>query len=188
MAELKDILSSNKKILLHACCGVCAAYPISLLQNSGYEVVVYFYNPNIYPQTEYEKRLEGVIKLCNHFGCELITGDYESEVYYSYIKGLEQEPEKGARCDKCFQLRLDKSAQKAQELGIKIFTTSMVISPYKNYEKLTTFGEIIASQYDLLYMGINFRKKDGFLKTNVIANSLKIYRQNYCGCEFAMHH
>ena len=64
----------------------------------------------------------------------------------------------------------------------------MVISPYKNYEKLTTFGEIIASQYDLLYMGINFRKKDGFLKTNVIANSLNIYRQNYCGCEFTMHH
>ena len=104
MAELKDILSSNKKILLHACCGVCAAYPISLLQNSGYEVVVYFYNPNIYPQAEYEKRLEGVVKLCNHFGCELITGDYESEVYYSYIKGLEQEPEKGVfrRNFQCF--------------------------------------------------------------------------------------
>lgn len=186
MAELKNTDSSDKKILLHACCAICSAYPISLLQSLGYEITVYFYNPNIYPQEEYEKRLEAEIQLCKHFGCEIVVGDYEPEIYYEYIKGLEHEPEKGARCDKCFELRLHKAAQKAYELGIKEFTTSMVVSPHKNYEKLTTLGEIIAAQYDLSYLKINFRKNDGFLKTNIISKSLNLYRQNYCGCRFAM--
>lgn len=186
MVELKNTESSNKKFLLHACCAICSAYPISLLKEMGYEIVVYFYNPNIYPKEEYEKRLEAEVRLCEHFGCELVVGDYDPEVYYEYVKGLEQEPEKGARCDKCFELRLHKAAQKAYELGIKEFTTSMVISPHKNYEKLTTLGEIIAAQYDLAYFGFNFRKNDGFLKTNVISKSLNLYRQNYCGCRFAM--
>lgn len=186
MAELKNTDSSNKKILLHSCCAICSAYPISLLRGLGYEITVYFYNPNIYPQEEYKKRLEAVVQLCKHFCCELIIGEYEPEVYYEYVKGLEQEPEKGARCDKCFELRLHKSAQKAHELGIKKFTTSMVISPHKNYEKLTTLGEIIGAQYDISYSALNFRKNDGFLKTNIISKSLNLYRQNYCGCRFAM--
>lgn len=176
---------SDKKILLHACCGICSAYPISLLQDMGYRVVVYYYNPNIYPKEEYLKRLEAEKVLCSHFDCELIIGDYEPELYYSYVKGFENEPEKGLRCNKCFELRFKKSAQKAVELGIDEFTTSMVISPHKNYEKLTGIGRQIASEYGLKYLDTNFRKHDGFLKTNKIANSLKLYRQKYCGCKFA---
>ncbi|MBR1425448.1 epoxyqueuosine reductase QueH [bacterium] len=183
MAENKTC--SNKKILLHACCGICSGYPVSLLKDSGYSVVVYFYNPNIYPQTEYQKRLEAEKTLCRSFDCELIIGDYEPEVYYQEIKGLENEPEKGKRCDKCFALRLRKTAQLAKALGIKEFTTSMVISPHKNYKKLTAIGEKIANEYDLEYLSTNFRKQDGFLKTNQIARELNLYRQNYCGCKFA---
>lgn len=177
---------SKKKILLHACCGICSSYPISFLQDMGYCVVVYFYNPNIYPIEEYQKRLEAEKTLCTHFGCELIEGNYEPEVYYKVVEGLEDEPEKGLRCDKCFELRLSSAANKAKELGINEFTTSMVISPHKNYEKLTAIGEKIAGKYGLIYLSTNFRKNDGFLKTNQISKSLNLYRQNYCGCKFAI--
>ena len=177
---------SNKKILLHTCCGICSAYPISLLQDMGYSVVAYFYNPNIFPLEEYQKRLEAEKTLCNHFGCELIVGEYEPELYYNVVKGLENEPEKGKRCDKCFELRLRGAAKRSKKHGIKEFTTSMVISPHKNYEKLTAIGEKIAQEEDLIYLSTNFRKQDGFLKTNKISKELNLYRQNYCGCKFAM--
>lgn len=186
MAENQNINSSNNKILLHACCGICSGYPISYLKDMGYSIVVYFYNPNIYPYEEYNKRLEAERMLCRHFECELIEGAYEPEKYFEHVKGYEQEPEKGARCDKCFELRLTAAAQKAKELGIQIFTTSMVISPHKNYEKLTSIGEKIAQEYDLKYLSTNFRKQDGFLKTNNISKALNLYRQNYCGCKFAI--
>jgi hypothetical protein len=152
----------------------------------GYSVSVYFYNPNIYPQEEYLKRLEAEEILCKHFDCELIVGEYEPDVYYDFVKGLENEPEKGKRCDKCFELRLDKTAQMAKELNIETFTTSIVISPHKNYEKLTKIGEEIAKKYNLNYFAQNFKKQDGFLKTNQISKSLNLYRQNYCGCKYAI--
>lgn len=176
---------SNKKILLHACCAICSGYPISLLKDMGYSVVVYFYNPNIFPEEEYYKRLEAQKVLCAHMNCELIIGDYEPEVYYDFVKGFENEPEKGLRCDKCFALRLEKAAELAKILKINEFTTSMVISPHKNYEKLTLLGVEIAQKYGLEYCSINFRKQDGFLKTNQISKALNLYRQNYCGCKFA---
>lgn len=152
----------------------------------GYQVVAYFYNPNIFPQEEYQKRLEAEKTLCNALDCELIVGDYRPDVYYDYVKGFENEPEKGARCDKCFELRLENAAKLAKKLGINEFTTSMVISPHKNYEKLTAIGEQIASKYELTYISTNFRKNDGFLKTNKISKELNLYRQNYCGCKFAI--
>jgi hypothetical protein len=186
MAENQKLYSINKKILLHACCGICSGYPISLLQDMGYSVIVYFYNPNIYPESEYFKRLEAQKTLCEHFGCEFIEGKYEPQVYYDYVKGYENEPEKGARCDKCFTLRLEETAKLAKKLNIETFTTSMVISPHKNYEKLTAIGNAVAKVYELEYFSLNFRKNDGFLKTNQISKSLNLYRQNYCGCKFAL--
>jgi hypothetical protein len=146
---------------------------------------VYYYNPNIYPEEEYQKRLEAEKILCKYFDCKLIIGNYEPEIYYEYVKGLENEPEKGKRCDKCFELRLEAAAKLAKKLNIDEFTTSMVISPHKDYEKLTQIGEIIAKKYNLKYLSTNFRKNDGFLKTNEISKSLNLYRQNYCGCKFA---
>ncbi len=176
----------NSKILLHACCGICSAYPVSFLKDAGYEVVVYFYNPNIYPDVEYQKRLEAEKILCENSGVELLVEEYNQEEFFDYVKGFETEPEKGLRCDKCFELRLTKTANKAKELGIENFTTSIVISPYKNFQKLSTIGEEIASKTGINFLAIDFKKKDGFLKTNKIANSLSLYRQNYCGCKFSM--
>ena len=176
----------QNKILLHACCAICSGYPITLLKEMGYEVIVYYYNPNIYPESEYQKRLEAQRTLCSHLGVELIEGEYNPEEFYIAAKGFENEPEKGARCDKCFALRLSKTAELAKNLGIQEFTTSIVISPHKNYQKLTEIGEKIAKKENLIYKAIDFKKRDGFLKSNKLAKELNLYRQHYCGCKFAM--
>ena len=176
----------DSKILLHACCGICSSYPVSFLKDAGYDVVVHFYNPNIYPSDEYQKRLEAERILCAHFNVELIEDEYNQDEFFEYVKGFENEPEKGLRCDKCFELRLVRAAKKAKELGIKNFTTSIVISPHKNFQKLSLIGETIAGENGLNFLSIDFKKKDGFLKTNKIANSLSLYRQNYCGCKFSI--
>ena len=153
----------------------------------GYSVVAYFYNPNIFPLEEYQKRLEAEKTLCNHFGCELIVGEYEPELYYNVVKGLENEPEKGKRCDKCFELRLRGAAKRSKKLGIKEGDTVKILEwEFEWYEKLTAIGEKIAQEEDLIYLSTNFRKQDGFLKTNKISKELNLYRQNYCGCKFAM--
>ncbi len=176
----------GKKIVIHACCAICSGYPISYLQDMGYQVCVYFYNPNIYPDAEYQRRLEAQKTLCRHLNCELIEGEYNPEKYYDFVKGFENEPEKGLRCDKCFELRLRKTAEFAKSIGIDKFTTSIVISPHKNFAKLSAIGEQIAQETGIEYLAIDFKKKDGFLKTNKISKELNLYRQNYCGCKFAL--
>lgn len=152
----------------------------------GYQVFVYFYNPNIFPQEEYYKRLDAEKTLCSYSNVKLIEGDYNPQEFYSAAKGYENEPEKGKRCDKCFELRLRKTAEFAKEMGINKFTTSIVISPHKNFSRLSEIGENIAQEYGLEYIAIDFKKKDGFLKTNRISKDLNLYRQNYCGCEFSV--
>ena len=175
----------NKTVILHACCAICSAYPIELLKSMGYGVFVHFYNPNIYPETEYLKRLGAERQLCRYFGVQLIEGEYNEQDFLDYVKGYETCPEKGERCPLCFELRLRKTAQLAQQMGIKYFTTSIVISPHKNFTLLSSIGKKIAEKHDLNYLDIDFKKKDGFLKTNKIANGLNLYRQNYCGCRFS---
>ena len=151
----------------------------------GYEVIVYFYNPNLDTQEEFDKRLGAQKIICESFNVELLVENYNHEDYLNYIKGLENEPERGRRCNKCIELRLMKSAQKAKSMGIDLFTTSLVISPHKNFQKISEIGNNIANSTGINYLVQNFRKQDGFLKTNKISRDLNIYRQNYCGCEFA---
>lgn len=177
--------NNNKKILLHACCAICSGHPIEHLRESGYEPTVYFCNPNIQPEEEYFKRLEAQKKLCEEFDCELIIEDYKPGLFENVIFGLEKEPEGGKRCKKCFELRLNQTAKKVKEMGFEEFTTSIVISPHKNYEIISEIGKKIAEKYDINYLDINFKKQDGFLKTNNIAKELDLYRQNYCGCLFS---
>ncbi len=193
----------NNKILLHACCGICSGYPISLLKEMGYEPVVYFCNPNLDTEEEFNKRLEAEKIVCMYHWVDLITEKYDHQEYLNFIKGLEGEPERGKRCDKCIELRLRKAAKKAIELGIKKFTTSLVISPHKNFQKISELGTKITDSIENLhkkdlprdnlpqdnlpleYLPLDFKKKDGFLKTNNLSKELGLYRQNYCGCEFA---
>ncbi len=178
--------NQENKILIHACCGICSGYPISLLKEMGYSPVVYFCNPNIDTEDEFNKRLEAQKIVCMYHWVDLVVDDYNHEEYLQKIKGLEKAPERGARCVECIRLRLQKTAQKARELGIKQFTTSLPISPHKNFEMISELGNELAG--DLEFVAIDFKKKDGFLKTNKLSKELGIYRQNYCGCEFAKGH
>lgn len=172
---------NEDKILLHACCAICSGYPISLLKEMGYNPIVYFCNPNLDTIEEFERRLEAQKRICDFYKVRLIVEKYNPQEYLDFVAGLEKEPERGKRCDKCIELRLIKTAEKAKELGIKEFTTSLVISPHKNYERISALGKSISADY----LAIPFRKNDGFLKTNNLSKELGLYRQNYCGCIFA---
>lgn len=179
---MQEHSKENKKVLIHSCCAICSGHPIKLLKELGYEPIAYFFNPNIQPENEYQKRLESQKKLCDELGCELIIEKYTPESFEKISIGLENEPEKGKRCTKCFELRLIQTAQKAVELGINLFTTSIVISPHKDFKLISNIGKTISEIYDINYLDIDFKKQDGFLKSNKLTKELGLYRQDYCGC------
>mgnify|MGYP003571282900 CR=1 FL=1 len=173
----------ENKILLHACCGICSGYPIKLLKDMGYSPIVYFCNPNLDTYEEFERRLNAQKIICMYHWVDLIVEKYNHDVFLEYVKGLEQEPERGIRCDRCIELRLKETVKKALQMGIDKYTTSLVISPHKNFQKISQIGKNIST--DVEFIAIDFKKKDGYLKTNTLSKDLGIYRQNYCGCEFA---
>lgn len=174
-----------KKIILHACCAPCASYPINKLKKDGFEPVVFFYNPNIFPSCEYEIRRVELKKYCQKIGIEYFEGIYEIKKFYEAIKGFESEPEKGRRCSICFNLRLDKTAKFALSQGIKHFTTTLSVSPHKNSTQIFQEGQMIAQKYGIGFLEYNFKKQDGFKISRQIAKENNMYAQNYCGCEFS---
>ena len=174
-----------EKILLHACCAVCMAYPIEVLKEN-YEPVVFFCNPNIYPEEEYLRRRDELIKYCEEKGFEYIIDNYEPEKWYAFVQGYEKESEKGLRCNKCFEYRLNKTAQKAKVLGINFFTTTLSVSPHKVSKNIFEQGKNAAIAYGVEFVEKDFKKQNGFLKTMEIAKKNNFYRQQYCGCEFSI--
>ncbi len=178
---------NSKKILLHTCCAPCFAYPSIMLRDEGYEVISYFYNPNISEFGEYEKRREELKKYCEKEGFEVIFEPWQNEDFIAQTKGLEQEPEKGARCTKCFELRLTQTAKKAHSLGILNFSTTLTVSPHKISKQIFKEGERVQLLFEnkVIFMPFDFKKKDGFKKSNEIAKRENMYRQNYCGCVFS---
>ncbi len=129
--DKKDLKEEDRKILVHCCCAVCFGYPSQYLKMLGYIPTAYFFNPNIYPESEQKRRYEELEKYCSKYDFELIYETGAAEIFYEAVKGFENEPEKGLRCNKCFELRLTKTAQKAKELGFKQFTTTLSVSPHK---------------------------------------------------------
>lgn len=176
----------SKKILLHTCCAICSGYPVQFLKDVGWEPVAYFFNPNIYPESEYIKRLEAQKKLCESLDCELIIENYDPKMFEIVSFGLEDEPERGKRCEKCFNLRLSQTAKKAKELDIRSFTTSIVISPHKNFKLISEIGNAVSQSYNTNYLAFDFKKQSGGLKSNEIAKQLGLYRQDYCGCSYSI--
>ncbi len=181
------MIRTNHPILLHACCGVCAIYVSRLLKETFKEVILYFYNPNIYPLREYEKRFEAVKKVSKINQLRLISEKYKPEIWFRYIKGLEDEPEGGFRCQHCFKLRLEKTAQYAQKKNIEFFTTTLSVSPYKQADVINRIGQELSLKYNLKFFSANFKKNDGFKKTMELAKRYDLYRQKYCGCIFSLY-
>ena len=177
---------SSPKVLVHACCAVCLGYPYEMLSVNGYDISVLFYNPNIFPKEEYERRKREVIRFCADKETELKIIEDDAKVFYDLVKGYENEPERGMRCEQCFELRLDKAAWQAKQIGAEYFTTTLSVSPHKSFQQIKGVAERVGQKYGVKFLEIDFKKRGGFMKTNEIAAKYDFYRQKYCGCEFSI--
>ena len=192
--ELEKVIAKNQaenkvpKLLLHACCAPCSSYCLEYL-SQYFEIAVLYFNPNISVKEEYEyrlseeKRLISLMELKNPV--KIIDGEYEPKDFFSAVKGLENEPEGGKRCEKCFRLRLEETAKKTKELGFDYFTTTLTISPLKNAQLLNELGEECGKKYDVSWLCSDFKKKEGYKRSITLSQQYNLYRQNYCGCIYS---
>jgi epoxyqueuosine reductase len=171
-----------KRVLLHICCGICSSWAIEKLKIDGFQVCGFFYNPNIQPEEEYFKRLAAAKKVAGFHGIELLSGKYDPDKWQDAVKGRENEPEGGKRCPVCFRFRLEETLRQARELGIARFTTTLTISPHKDFEVIKNIGASLSPEGFLAY---NFKKEDGFKRSNKFSREHELYRQDYCGCLYS---
>ncbi len=176
--------SDRRRILLLACCAPDATVAIERLRPE-WEVVVYFYNPNIHPPEEYRLRAEEMRRVADAMQVELVLGPYEDAVWFQAVRGLEQEPEKGRRCLACFRMRLEATAKEALQRGIATFATTLTVSPHKDSRLICSLGHEVAATCGLAFLPANFKKQDGFKRSIELSRTLGLYRQNYCGCVFS---
>ena len=185
-------MKQKQKILLHSCCAPCSTAVIERLKDD-YEIVIFYYNPNIYPEEEYIKRKNEEIKYIAHLNetdrenfIDMLDCDYDSEKFYEATRGYENEREGGARCAICFKLRLEETAKKAKEKGFDLFGTTLTVSPHKNAELINSIGLGIEKELNINFLVSNFKKQNGYKRSVELSKENNIYRQAYCGCEFAL--
>ena len=175
-------------LLLHSCCGPCSSYVLEYL-SQFFRITLFYYNPNIYPQEEYFRRLAEQRDLLEQLPLKhpvsLVEGDYDTEHFYAVAKGLEKEPEGGERCFACYELRLRQAAALAKEGGFDYFTTTLSISPYKNAQKLHEIGERLGQEYGVRPLPSDFKKQGGYQRSIALSREYELYRQDYCGCVFS---
>ncbi len=187
---VSDIVSKGKtpSLLLHACCAPCSSYCVEYL-SEYFDITVFFYNPNIDSLQEYERRVSEEERFLSNFPAKrpvrLVSERYEPKEFYEAAKGLEDEPEGGKRCEKCFRLRLSKAAAYAKENGFDYFTTTLSISPLKNASLLNSIGDELSKEYGVPYLFSEFKKRGGFQRSTELSKEYGLYRQNYCGCVFS---
>lgn len=192
--ELEKIIKQNisedivPSLLIHSCCAPCSSYCLEYLSNYFYITVLY-YNPNIFPEEEYQYRIAEQDRLIHamnfKYPVKLISTDYTPEAFYLVSKGLERVPEGGERCFKCYRLRLEYAAKEAKNRNFDYFTTTLSISPLKNAAKLNEIGLELQEQYGVKYLVSDFKKKNGYKRSVELSSEYGLYRQNYCGCIFS---
>lgn len=190
--EMLKVLEENKgkSILLHSCCGPCSSYVIKELA-SYLNVTILYYNPNIEPLEEYEKRKNEQIRLIksyNEEGIDVKILDYDQNdtpIFLETVKGLEEEREGGARCPKCFYLRLNKTAEEAIKNNFDFFGTTLTVSPHKNAEQINKIGLHIEKEKNIKFLVSDFKKREGYKKSIEYSKEFDLYRQDYCGCRFS---
>lgn len=171
-------------MLMHSCCGPCSTVCIERMKDK-YDLSVFYYNPNIEPVEEYEKRKEHQKKVCDHFGIPYVDFDYDNGAWRKFVEGLENEKEGGARCTKCFYYRLKKTAEFAKENRFDIFTTTLTVSPYKNSIVINNVGAMLEEETGVKFLQESFKKMDGYKRSIELSKQLGLYRQHYCGCLYA---
>lgn len=175
-------------VLLHSCCAPCSSYCIEYL-SQYFRMTVFYYNPNIYPDSEYYHRVKEQQEFINRFPAKypvgFIEGDFDTQEFYKAAKGLEQEPERGARCTECFKLRLGRTAEVASEKRFDYFTSTLTISPMKDAALLNQIGSEMGEVHGVKWLPSDFKKKNGYLRSCELSREYGIYRQDYCGCVFS---
>ena len=176
------------RLLLHSCCAPCSSYVLKYLAEY-FSITVLYYNPNISPGEEYTKRVEEQRRLIEEMPVKnsitLIACDYEPQEFYDAVRGLEKEPEGGARCFVCYELRMREAAMYAAKYGFDYFTTTLSISPLKNAEKINEIGEKLSAEYGVKHLPSDFKKREGYKQSVELSAQYNLYRQNYCGCIFS---
>ena len=189
--KLAEIEQSGRvpRLLLHSCCGPCSSYVLDYLARF-FDITVDYYNPNLYPAEEFEHRFAEQARLLDEMPLPrpvtLRRGAYEPDVFDTAVRGLEDEPEGGKRCDVCYRLRLEHAAKIAQAEGFDFFTTTLSVSPYKHADRLNAIGRELAETYGVEYLFSDFKKRDGYKRSCELAARYDLYRQDYCGCAFSL--
>ena len=178
-------IDRKKKLLLHICCGPDAAGVVKQLKEE-FDLTCFWYDPNIQPKQEHDKRLEAFEKVMKLENIPYINGEYDVDNFFASIKGLETTPEQGAKCSKCYDMRLDRAAREAKDGGFDMYATTLAISPHKVQKKLEAFGELNEKKYGIPYFHRNFMKDEGFKQSVSYTRDNDIYRQDYCGCFFSL--
>ena len=188
MEENRLIAPNNeKKVLLHCCCAPCSGGIIESLLESGIDLTILFYNPNIHPRNEYEKRKGEIVRFAVQTHIPFADSDYDQDAWFTRVKGLELEPERGRRCSVCFDMRLERAALFAVENSFKIFTSSFGISRWKDMEQVNASGTRAAGRYpDLTYWAYNWRQGNGPRRMSEVTARERFYQQKYCGCVYSM--
>ena len=184
-----EVANFEKKhsILLHSCCAPCSSHVISVLKDY-FDITILYYNPNISPIQEYEKRKQEQISFIKQLDCgiKIMDCDYDNDVYEECIKGLENEKEGGARCLKCFRLRLEKTAKLASINNFDYFCTTLTVSPYKNSQVINNIGKELMNIYNVKWLYSDFKKEEGYKHSIALSKQYNLYRQDYCGCIYSI--
>ena len=175
-------------LLLHSCCAPCSSYCLETL-SEDFAITVFYYNPNITPETEYAKRIRELKRFIREAGYEkdvtFLEGEYRPERFFETVKGMEELPERSIRCYHCYYLRMEEAAKEAAKLNADYFTTTLSISPHKNADWINEIGQELAEKYHVPHLPSDFKKKSGYLRSIALSEQYGLYRQNYCGCIFS---
>lgn len=175
-------------LLLHSCCAPCSSYVLEYL-SKYFKITIFYYNPNVYPEEEFIKRLEEEKRLINEMTFKnevsIIEGKYDNDNFNLMAKGLENLKEGSKRCFKCYRMRLEETAKLAKLNSFDYFTTTLSISPYKNSDKINEIGKCLEDEYGVKYLYADFKKKEGYKRSIELSKEYNLYRQNYCGCIYS---
>ena len=183
---ISKINGTKPRLLLHACCAPCSSYVLEYL-SQYFAITLYFYNPNIYPLSEFDFRADELKRLVKEMNLDIkiVVAEYDNENFENIVKGYEDFPEGSVRCFKCYRLRLENAIKYAKENKFDFVTTTLSISPHKNAEKLNEIGGELAGEYGVEYLFSDFKKKNGYKRSCELSQIFNLYRQNYCGCKYS---
>ena len=179
--------NGEQHILLHSCCAPCSGEVMDAMAASGIKTTIFFYNPNIHPRSEYELRKEENIRYAEKLGMAFVDADYDTDNWFERVRGLEQEPERGARCTVCFDMRFERTALYAAEHGFNLISSTLGISRWKNMDQINASGIRAANRWDgMNYWTFNWRKQGGSARMIELSKREEFYQQEYCGCIYSL--